>query len=616
MADPTSSPLALFKLPGASLSGAMNTLLDSVKPAQVERSFSSELNKASELYKPRSSRQFTERSERQPEPGPSRDRVEPREQNDYSTKPASRRTQASSQDNPENKRTASTQSSERSDSPSTAKIEEAQTTANVKDLVETSVAQTGRTRQQDNIDQSTGLASNTTLKQAGFEEEVVADSDNKVLSETQAVTGQVVAFVSNDVQLRAGINASLPGDSQVPVHGPSALTGNKILMADGPLHAGSVDELDELKSKAALTIAGKHSVKVGDEVSREQLAAQSGAGSTKALVAGIDKSHANVLQNSELDSSAELLVTGRALRENTLEKGVIANSVAAEQNLRRHNAVAVESKMLNEAALEKDAELKLLNEQAAQKAHLQHVNRLEANMLEKVQVKLRAQMNEARTTMGSETSEKTIQPMTGQPSANTFHALNGGIVTAPIASRVEGTAVSTQPANAPFTMPLLSKDADATMASNIRWMVNEGVRQAVVNVSPSGMGPISVQIEMENEQLNVSILAAQGSTREALDALLPRLREQLMVQGHENLRLEVSDGRSDSSRNGNGQQLSEQSSDNFSNDDTGSMQSNDQQHDNRSVSRLINNESDDQVDSEAVSQNIQHTRQGEYDVYV
>ncbi|MGQ7848478.1 flagellar hook-length control protein FliK [Granulosicoccus sp. 3-233] len=134
---------------------------------------------------------------------------------------------------------------------------------------------------------------------------------------------------------------------------------------------------------------------------------------------------------------------------------------------------------------------------------------------------------------------------------NTFLPVTGGIVTAPVMLRSD--AVSATPVSAPFDLPVLVDDADATMASNVKWMVKEGVQNATVTVSPAGMGPISVKVGIEQDQMSVSIVASQHTTREALDAMLPRLREQLAGQGHESVRLDVSDGRGEQSRGGNGQ---------------------------------------------------------------
>ena len=139
-----------------------------------------------------------------------------------------------------------------------------------------------------------------------------------------------------------------------------------------------------------------------------------------------------------------------------------------------------------------------------------------------------------------------------QSANNMFLSSAGGILTAPVLQRAD--AGSTQTITAPLNMPILQGDSEKAMVGNIRWMVNEGVKNAVINVTPSGMGPISVRVGKEKDHINVSIVALQGSTREALDSMLPRLREQFAAQGHNNVNVDISDGRSGQSDRGYGQQ--------------------------------------------------------------
>lgn len=111
---------------------------------------------------------------------------------------------------------------------------------------------------------------------------------------------------------------------------------------------------------------------------------------------------------------------------------------------------------------------------------------------------------------------------------------------------------SSVPVPAPLNVPLLSSSASEVLSGNIRWMVGEGIQNATISVTPSGMGPITVQIGMEKDQMNISIVASQASTREAIETSIPRLREQLGTQGLESVRVDVSDGRSDQSKSNAG----------------------------------------------------------------
>lgn len=123
---------------------------------------------------------------------------------------------------------------------------------------------------------------------------------------------------------------------------------------------------------------------------------------------------------------------------------------------------------------------------------------------------------------------------------NMFHPGGGGIVAAaPLAS---GGAEGVAPV-APRSVPLTGTAADAALAANVRWMVDGGVRDARVNVSPAGLGPLSIRVSLEGEALSVAIVASQGAAREALEAMVPRLREQLAAHGHEGVQVDVSGGR-------------------------------------------------------------------------
>ena len=194
------------------------------------------------------------------------------------------------------------------------------------------------------------------------------------------------------------------------------------------------------------------------------------------------------------------------------------------------------------ADLEVDADARLTAQQVKQDV-------LQENQAQARQVAQQQQVLSANPLL-----QAVVGDSVSQPADNMVVSLGGGIVTAPVLQRAD--AANAQLVNAPLNMPILEDEADKAMSGNIRWMVNEGVKNAVVNVTPNGMGPISVTIGLEKDQMNVSIVAMQGSTREALDSMLPRLREQLAAQGHENVKVDISDGRPEQSDRGYGQQYS------------------------------------------------------------
>lgn len=138
---------------------------------------------------------------------------------------------------------------------------------------------------------------------------------------------------------------------------------------------------------------------------------------------------------------------------------------------------------------------------------------------------------------------------------NILQALSGNTASTPV---LQSSALASGPVvQAPLNINLMSADADTALAGNVKWMTNEGVKNAVMTVTPHGMGPISVKIGIDGNQMDVSIIASQHSTRDALESMLPRLREQLAVQGHETVKVDVSDGKSEQARSGNGQTFAE-----------------------------------------------------------
>lgn len=87
-------------------------------------------------------------------------------------------------------------------------------------------------------------------------------------------------------------------------------------------------------------------------------------------------------------------------------------------------------------------------------------------------------------------------------------------------------------------MPIVLDDVPVThgewpsaLGHRLLWAVGEGVQKVDISVSPNNMGPINVQISIENEQADIRFTAMHAMTREALEASLPRLRDMFSQQG-------------------------------------------------------------------------------------
>lgn len=119
----------------------------------------------------------------------------------------------------------------------------------------------------------------------------------------------------------------------------------------------------------------------------------------------------------------------------------------------------------------------------------------------------------------------------------------------PTATASSSTAASTgATASAKTSPPLLdiqpalnSKAWDRVVSSRVIWMATEGVQQAALKLNPAHLGPVEVRVNVHNEQVNVSFVAQNAATRDALEQALPRLRESFAENGLELTDTGVSD---------------------------------------------------------------------------
>ncbi|MCW8890220.1 MAG: flagellar hook-length control protein FliK [Sedimenticola sp.] len=78
---------------------------------------------------------------------------------------------------------------------------------------------------------------------------------------------------------------------------------------------------------------------------------------------------------------------------------------------------------------------------------------------------------------------------------------------------------------APITVPTGEKGWDNVLGNRILWMVGKQMQQASLQITPRHLGPIDIQVSVQNDQTSVSFVAQNGIAKEALEAAIPRLRE-------------------------------------------------------------------------------------------
>jgi len=82
-----------------------------------------------------------------------------------------------------------------------------------------------------------------------------------------------------------------------------------------------------------------------------------------------------------------------------------------------------------------------------------------------------------------------------------------------------------------ISLPVQHPNWDKELGSRMMWMINNDVKGAEVKLNPPQLGPMEIRISMNNDQANISITAAHGATREAVESSIGKLREMLGQEG-------------------------------------------------------------------------------------
>lgn len=92
-----------------------------------------------------------------------------------------------------------------------------------------------------------------------------------------------------------------------------------------------------------------------------------------------------------------------------------------------------------------------------------------------------------------------------------------------------------QPADNRIDVPAMSRplghpDWNNELGERIVWMNNRAMPSAEIKLNPLHLGPISVRIDMNNDQTTVAFTAQHAAVRDALEASIPKLREMMSEQ--------------------------------------------------------------------------------------
>jgi flagellar hook-length control protein FliK len=103
---------------------------------------------------------------------------------------------------------------------------------------------------------------------------------------------------------------------------------------------------------------------------------------------------------------------------------------------------------------------------------------------------------------------------------------------APLAGQGSSSPLATPvPVAMTLATPMHQANWGQAMAERVVWMTNANIQEAEIQLNPRELGPIGIKVTVQNDQTNVSFVAQHATTREALEAALPRLREMLNENG-------------------------------------------------------------------------------------
>lgn len=85
-----------------------------------------------------------------------------------------------------------------------------------------------------------------------------------------------------------------------------------------------------------------------------------------------------------------------------------------------------------------------------------------------------------------------------------------------------------------MTKPLSHPEWNKELGDRIVWMSNKAIPAAEIRLNPQHLGPISVRVNVADDQATVVFTAQHAAVRETLEASIPKLREMMSAQ-HLNL---------------------------------------------------------------------------------
>ena len=102
-------------------------------------------------------------------------------------------------------------------------------------------------------------------------------------------------------------------------------------------------------------------------------------------------------------------------------------------------------------------------------------------------------------------------------------------------------AADSRPVQLEISSAVGSQGWDKAFQQHIVWMAGKHLQSAKIHLNPQALGPIAVELSMQEEHGSVTFHARHDTTREAIEAALPRLRMMFESQGLQLTNAQVSD---------------------------------------------------------------------------
>lgn len=137
--------------------------------------------------------------------------------------------------------------------------------------------------------------------------------------------------------------------------------------------------------------------------------------------------------------------------------------------------------------------------------------------------------------MPREASTSAAELSANQPQASRAAAGSESLLAARGDFGLQLNAASAQPTltGSPPPAPAQASMAAGQTFDHVALMLRQGVSEARLQLKPANLGQVDIRIEIEGNEARVQLTVQQAQVREALEQLLPRLREALAGQGVE-----------------------------------------------------------------------------------